>query len=208
MSFEIISEEIRARLDKIGTRLRIRPIFRKIESRCLFVLRAFYVYLAFVGIFAFSLFIAQEATQIVIWANFNGLSERRYHLVKDNLDFLEDINDTGKFINTYFMWINPVQRWSYNAFHRGTDQYIATIQAAVLAHEPELYIGRELDFQFKYQSSHRLDTGDWELRNRDMSVRVPGRPEGNYVTVRGTLQRSPEGRLFVDLGSGRDGDTR
>jgi hypothetical protein len=199
MSFEIVSEEIRARLDKIRTRLHIWPVIWKIESRLLLLLRGFYVYLAFVGIFAFSLFIAQEATQIVIWANFNGLSEKRYNLVKANLDFLEDINNTGKFINKYFMWINPVQKWSYNAFHRGTDQYINTIQAAVLAHEPALYADQAITFEFKYTSSSRLESGDWELRNRDISVRVPERPDGEYINIQGVIRKLPGGRVVIDL---------
>jgi hypothetical protein len=204
MQYEIL-------LAKLRSWLNIRPLWVAFETRLLLILKLFYIYLAFVGIFAFALFIAQEATQVVIWSNFNGLSEKRYNLVKENLEYLEDINKTGRFINKYFMWINPVQRWGYNAFHRGTEHYVKTIAASVLANEPSLYMGQYMTFEFRHSQYSQIEGGQYLATFGKVSVILSDMPANTnkYYTVSGLVRPDPKkpGHIVV-IDQSRNQDTQ
>ena len=155
-------------------------------------LQCFYFYLAFIGIFGFSLFIIEEAQQINCWAVFAASDSNRTDLILKNCQVIEELNHGAKWINKYFMWINPFQKYSYSAWHKSVDVYLETQRAYVLAKSPELFIGQEITMDFRYDSYKPGKNNLFILKNKKVKIITKKIPENLVIKVSGTVQPDPE----------------
>jgi len=154
-------------------------------------LQCFYFYLAFIGIFGFSLFIAEEQMQINMWSIFAASDVNRTDLILKNCKVIESTNEVSKIINKYFMWLNPWQRWSYAALNDGVDVYLETQRAYVLATSPELFIGKEIKLDFKYKSYTPGKNNLFTLKNKKVKIITNKMPNNSVIHVTGIVQPDP-----------------
>lgn len=173
-------------------KIKFRTWFSEQFERVELFLKCFYFYLAFVGIFGFSLFIAEESIQCIQWGTFAAQDAKRYDLVRDNCDMIKKINTRLKWVNSYFMWINPFQYWSYGAFGDATDTYVASLESLVLAHEPEVYLNEYMTITFKYNSFKKAKNGLWIASNGKVSVILDAEPTSKSIKISGKLRPDPE----------------
>lgn len=174
------------------SQLRIKIWFENAFKRAELFLKCFYFYLAFVGIFGFSCFIMEESIQCIQWGSFAAQDAKRYDLVRDNCDMIVKINSKLDTINTYFMWINPFQYWSYGAFVDATNTYVASLQSLVLANDPEVYLGRTMAVTFKYNNFKKAKNGLWVAVNNKIRVVLSEEPTTKTVLISGLLRPDPE----------------
>jgi hypothetical protein len=156
------------------------------------LLQCFYFYLAFIGIFGFALFIAEETQQINMWAIFAASDSNRTDLILKNCQVIDEINQGSKFINKWFMWINPFQKWSYSALNDGVDVYLETQRAYVLSKSPELYIGKNIELDFRYKSYKPGKNNLFILKNKKVKIITSKLPEGPVTHINGIVQPDPE----------------
>ena len=167
------------------------PGWRIIDKVKVF-LQCFYFYLAFIGIFGFSLFIAEEQMQINMWSIFAASDANRTDLILKNCQAIESTNEISKKINKWFMWANPWQRWSYAALNDGIDVYLETQRAYVLAKSPELFVGQKVTIDFKYNSYKPGKNNLFILKNGKIKIITRKIPDGLVVKISGTVQLDPE----------------
>ena len=151
------------------------------------VLKLLYAYLAIIGLFGFSCFIFEEATQQIVFSCFSAKDANRYDLLKKNCELLEDINSHLDTVNTMFMWMQPLQMWAYGDFVKSTDQYIMVTRAMCLARDPDLFINEQINTWFKYKTAQLLPSGKWLLKSGKIVVLTNKKPEKNPVLVSGIL---------------------
>jgi len=163
----------------------------QVFQRIKIVLQCFYLYLAFAGIFGFSLFIAEEIMQINMWANFAASDANRTDLILKNCATIEKTNNISKSINKYFMWLLPPQQWAYEALGEGVDVYLETQRAYVLARSPELFIGQDIKIDFMYKSYTPGKNNLFVLKNQKVKVIVNKIPSGTVVNITGTVLADP-----------------
>jgi len=108
------------------------------------------LYLSIVGIISGSCFIIEEAIQTAIFANFSATDTHRYDLVLKNINQIETINKRLRLINSILMVIQPIAWFGYESFCSSTDLYVETLEAEIMAFEPDLLIGRDVSIRFKY----------------------------------------------------------
>jgi len=110
------------------------------------------LYLSVVGLISGTCFIIEESIQTSIFANFSATDTNRYDLVLKNLNQIERVNYRLRVINWALLVIQPIAWFGYDSFSDSTDLYIDTLEAEILAHEPRLLEGREVDIRFRYTS--------------------------------------------------------
>lgn len=162
-------------------------------------MKTLFAYLAIVGIGSFALFIAQEQSQILTWSNFPAMDERRYDLVKMNLDSLEATTDFIRTVNFWWMWLCPPQKRSYEIYADGLRGYIETHKQIILAHEPKLYSGEQIAIKLNYKSIERKK-GRIVLRARKLAVFVDSVPDTRPIEISGILRTNQSG-AYIDIRS-------
>jgi hypothetical protein len=155
-------------------------------------LKIFYFYLAFSGIFSFSLFLWEETTQCIEWGGFAASDAGRYDLLKQNCEMLDGIADTMEFINNWFVWMIPPQHFAYKSYIAGTRQYVECIQAEIFANQPILFIGEPVDSVFTYQTYHPAKNGLYVAVNKRVRVVLPGPPAAKSIQITGIARPDPE----------------
>jgi len=162
-------------------------------------LKTLFAYLAFVGIFGFSLFIMEEASQVIMWANFSATDQHRFDLVKKNCEAIKRINQYGRTLNKYAGWLNPFQMMAYDAFHDGTDLYADTLLQQALAGDPSLFIGEKISVQINWISYEKQISGKVRLSARTFSCDVEDIPKSKTIAVTGVISvdKDNPGRLFL-----------
>ena len=175
-------------VNKLKIKIWFSERFKQVEL----FLKCFYFYLAFVGIFGFSLFIAEESIQCIQWGSFAAQDARRYDLVRDNCEMIKHINSKLKWVNNTFMWINPFQYWSYGAFGDATDTYVASLESLVLANDPEVYLNEYVTITFKYNSFKKAKNGLWIASNGKVKVVLSQEPTTKSLKLSGVLRPDPD----------------
>ena len=156
------------------------------------ILKCFFFYLAFVGIFGFSLFLAEEQSQILVWSGFPSQDTGRYDLLRENCEMIKATNDTAKVINKWVMWLMPPQKWAYGEYHKSMDQYIKNINALILANDPEVYLNEHVSIQFKYNTFKPAKNGLWIAQSNKVKVILKAPPATRVIAVAGIIKSDPE----------------
>ena len=160
-------------------------------------LKSLLAYIAFIGIFGFSLFICEEGSQVIMWSNFSALDANRYDLVKINYEAIEKTNETFDLINKYFMWCNPFQQWGYEAYSVAMTNYTNTMKAMCIARAPSLYIGDKVTIRFKYTRAITLESGKFKLINSRLSVITTQMPAKNPAQYTGIMTAGDNNKHIV-----------
>ncbi len=177
------------------------PIVQKIKMKIWFgavvdkvhiFLKCFYFYLAFAGIFSFTAFIAEESIQLLSFAQFSASDTRQYALMKENLEYMERINNSLKFLNTWCLWVIPPQQLGYRHYAAATDRYIETLKAEILANDPSVYIGEDVTIRFAYKGYERKNNGLWVARSKGVKVVLKDPPQSAIIEITGRLRADPE----------------
>ena len=152
------------------------------------VLKYFYLYLSIIGLISFSCFICQEAIQIVTFANFSCSDTRRYDLLKKNIEKIAEINDHLRALNAVLLIMQPFQYIAYSDYCNGTQSYIETLQAEVLANDPGLYAGEQISIDFYYKSLISDQRG-FVIKSGKLLCILATKPQGNPVRITGVVRR-------------------
>jgi len=150
------------------------------------------LYLAFAGVFGFTIFIMEEGIQLLSFANFSASDTRSYYLMKENLELMRSINGTLKTVNKYFLWLVPPQQVGYDKYAQATDQYIKTLEAEIMANEPGLYINQYVSIRFKYDSYTAAKNGLYVATNKRVKVILKQPPASGIIQVSGIVQPDPD----------------
>jgi len=175
----------------------LRTIFKTIATIYSNFLKFLLAYIAFIGIFGFSLFICEEGSQVIMWSNFSALDANRYDLVKINYEAIEKTNETFDLINKYFMWCNPFQQWGYEAYSVAMTNYTNTMKAICIARAPSLYIGDKVTIRFKYTRAQTLPTSKYKLINSRLSVISKTMPTENPAQYTGIMTTGNNNKHIV-----------
>lgn len=150
------------------------------------------LYLAVAGLFGFSCFIMEEGVQLLSFAQFSASDNKQYALMKRNLDYMEQINKSLKFMNTWFLWMLPPQQAGYRHYAAATDRYIETLRAEVLANDPSVYVGEQVTLRFQFDSYEKKHNNLWVAKNRRVKILLDAPPGGKVIEIEGILKPDPD----------------
>jgi hypothetical protein len=161
-------------------------------------LKIFYLYLSVIGIFSFSLFICEESIQMNTFANFSCTDTNRYDLVKKNIDQITVICGHMRWINKILMCMQPFQWLAYEDYIESSETYVESMQAAVLAHDPGLYEGEKLGFEFYYKDVFQTSESNhkYTIRSGKLEVSMDEIPK-NPVWVEGVITQKKPNRWII-----------
>ena len=162
----------------------VRKVGRIIEK----VFKFFGYYLALCGLVVFSLFIMEEAFQTTMFGTWPAQDAGDWILVKQDIEIMEFINNRMKTTNKYFGWIQPFGWLAYDSYGIAADQYIKGVKAKVMAHQPEVFEGEEVEVTLIPKG---WEDG-WLIGGK---VKVQGSPDqiGQRIRVKGVLR---DGKIY------------
>lgn len=146
-------------------------------------------YISLTGIVTFTLFILEESIQTCIFGTWPAKSARQWHIVMAGLDTINGINRTMKIINYSAGWIQPFAFVSYRAYAKATDFYILGVQAEIFAHEPLLFVDREVYFKFVPNRIDSIGDGLFIIGNDKLKLMLDYRPELEPFLIDGILKK-------------------
>ena len=152
-------------------------------------LKAFYLYLSIIGLVSFSLFIMEEAIQSIQFANFSCGDTRRYDLMRSNIEQIAEINSHMRTLNKILRLIQPIQWWAYRDYSDNIDLYVQSMQAEILANQPEVYVDTYVDIWFYWKTIESQPNGSFLLKHRDIIVPIDKIPQEKPTRVSGFLMR-------------------
>jgi len=169
----------------------IQSLVGKIADKSNFVMKMFFLYLSIIGLFSFSLFIAQEGIQMMSFGAFSCKDTGRWDLIKKNNDKINHILDHMTIINTWLMWMQPFQYIAYGDYITATRAYVEAQEALVLAHDPGLYEGDEISIDFYYRTAtqDKSRPNIWKLQSGKLVVFVDTLPPNKSFSLSGTVTR-------------------
>lgn len=150
------------------------------------------------GLVTFSLFIFEESFQTIMFGTWPAQDAKDWELVLEGISLMESSNKAMKIVNYTFGYIQPLAFLSYRQYGIAADYYTKSLKAKVFANAPELFIGEEVNFPFRYKSYTALADGSFEARNRKMKVFLSDRPDKPKIRVSGTLMQGKNG-FVVDM---------
>ena len=136
------------------------------------ILKIFAVYAGLVGFVTFPLFILEESAQMATfgtWAAKNTGNPE--HLLK-GVKIIDMCNRMTTIINHAFGWIQPLSFYSYEYWVLGSQSYADSLRASILAQNPEVFLGEEVEFEFSPKSIEVLPDGRHLLNNGQIHVVV------------------------------------
>lgn len=166
------------------------PRIKKILTGAVMFITAF-------GLIGFSLFIFEESFQCAQFGTWQAINAQNWELVLEGADIMSGINLTMKVVNYSIGWINPLSFLSYRAYGASADYYVKSLKSRIFAHQPELFVGRQVKFTFtpkeiRQESDHvRLISGHLHVLTRQS-------PKGPTLSVQGRLQQVDH-LLVVDM---------
>jgi len=172
--------------------LKIKIWFKKAFKNIDIFLKCFFFYLAFVGIFGYSVFIMQEGAQLLSFSNFSASDTRQYALLRQNIDYMSEINKSIRFFTKYFLWMIPPQHKSYFHYANSIELYVETLRAEILANDPSVYLNEHISLTFKYNSFKKAKNGLWIASNGKVKVILISEPESKSIEISGILRADPD----------------
>jgi hypothetical protein len=173
----------------------------KAISRLKTTLTVFLALLTIWGIVGFGLFIFEESSQVIMFSGWAAADVNRWDIMLEGADLMTKINNSSKFINKYFGWVNPISYASYAAYADATDIFISATIAKVFANDPSLFIGRSVTFNFTPKKTENLANGKFRFsygRLHVISDVMPEKDKSGKISVTGVVEKK-EGRLEIDI---------
>lgn len=161
------------------------------------ILKGFYIYLAIVGIFSFSLFIMEESCQTITFATFSAKDANRYDIIKSNYELMANINSHMRILNKALIFLQPITMFAYSDFSRATDQYIATMKAVCIARDPGLYVGERITINFQYKKATRQPDKTVKLLSNKIVILVKDMPIDNPVKITGVMALGKSNKFVI-----------
>lgn len=164
-------------------------------SRLQLILKILFAYITIAGLITFSLFICQEASQTVMFGTWPAKDTQQWHLVLEGADLMAKINFIEKIINYCVGWIQPLAFFAYRSHTQSIDYYVKVTKAQIFAHEPQLLIGRYIEFDFRPRQIKHLEDGRYLAANRKIGVYVDKDQKLDLINVKGYAKR--QGHLVI-----------
>jgi len=159
------------------------------------ILKLLFAYIALCGLVMFPCFILEEAFQTTMFGTWPAQDAKNYNLVLKGCDLMRGINTTLKIVNYGFGWIQPLAFLSYRAYSHSADYYVSGLEHKVLAHAPEEFVGREIEFEFVPSKIIQDEDGIKLVHNR-IQIIVDKMPDGDRVVIRGVVEVR-NGRIVI-----------
>ena len=122
---------------------------------------------------------------------------RRYDVVLKGTDLMENTIITMKTINYVCGWIQPLAFISYRSYAISGDYYIEGLRSKIMAHEPELLIGRKMRIQFHIKDI-RKKGNKFILSNGRIKI-ISDKEIHGIIDIEGTLKRTEVGYEFIRI---------
>jgi len=171
-----------------------------IRKRIRVWLAIFALYLSIAGLVTFSLFILEESFQTVMFGTWPAQDAQRWDVVLKGTDLMEHTISTMKIVNYSCGWIQPLAFISYRAYAKSGDYYVEGLRTKVLAHQPELLIGRKIKMKFHVKQIKKLGD-EFILSNGRFKIMSDKRKTG-IIDVEGILQKTGAGYELTKIFGG------
>jgi len=146
------------------------------------------VVLSLMGIVTFSLFILEESFQTIMFGTWPAQDANRWDIVLDGSDMMENVAHTMKWVNYSVGWIQPLAFISYGAYQKSAFFYVEGLRAKAFAHEPGLFVGRDVTIIGRPRTWRRLTPNAWVLEYGQVHVISREEPNGrNLQSLTGRL---------------------
>ena len=160
-------------------------------------LAIFAMYLSIAGLVTFSLFMLEEGYQTAMFGTWPAQDAQRWDVVLDGTDLMEKIIKTMKIVNYSCGWIQPLAFISYRAYAKSADYYIKALRTKVLAHEPEMMIGREIEIKFKIHQIKKY--GDKFLLSNGRLVIVSDKRINGVMDIKAVIKKTEAGYELTNI---------
>jgi len=88
-------------------------------------------WLVMVGFISFPLFILEESCQVAMFATWAAKSAKDWDELEKGVNRLESTNQTLRWINLWFGWINPFGWAAYHSYAMNTEIFISSSRSLV-----------------------------------------------------------------------------
>ncbi len=112
------------------------------------ILRILTIYFAITSTITFSMFIMEEAIQMCVFGTWPAQDAGAWVLVKQNLEKMEQINNSMDTINKYCGWLQPFAYISYAAYAEATRAYITSVRQKIATIRPQALIDQTITLTF------------------------------------------------------------
>ncbi|MFH1980384.1 MAG: hypothetical protein ABIL58_00940 [Pseudomonadota bacterium] len=164
-------------------------------------LTALGIYLSVAGLVTFSLFILEESLQTAMFGSWAAQDAEAWEIVHESCVFMENINGTMTVMNYSAGWVQPFAFVSYRAYSKSAEIYIRALRAKVFARAPELFIGQDVDFNFRPDSIEVVSDDALLLKSGKIAVFVMGNTRKPTYRIVGRMIQTPNGTLLSDTRS-------
>jgi len=117
-------------------------------------------------------------------------------LLIQGAEIIDSCNRMTKIINSFLGWIQPLSFYSYEHWHKASQFYSDTLKAQVLAQNPELFVGKKVEFDFMPRSIEIMADGRSILVNGPIGF-IPKIPVGLERTRAKGVMVHEYGRYIV-----------
>jgi len=163
-------------------------------------LAIFALYLSIAGLVTFSLFILEEGFQTIMFGTWPAQDAQRWDVVLKGTDLMENTVSTMKIVNYSCGWIQPLAFISYRAYAKSGDYYVEGLRTKILAHQPELLIGRKIKVKFHIKQITKLGN-KFILSNGRLKITSDKRKTGT-INIEGILRKTEVGYELTKISGG------
>lgn len=165
-------------------------------GRVRLIMRIIFIYITLAGLVTFSLFICEEAIQVVMFGTWPAKEAQQWNLVLEGTDLMKRINRTARIIN-WIGWVQPLAFFSYRSYAKSIDYYIKATETEVFVHEPHLMVGRRVEIDFRPRTIEHLENGRWLAKNSKIAVFVNSNQKLEMMHVIGYVKKI-DGMLIIE----------
>lgn len=161
------------------------------------ILSLLFAYVTVVGIVTFTLFIHEEAIQMIMFGTWPAKNAKQWHIVKEGIDLMDSTNTSSRWINRIVGWVQPLAFLSYRAFNKSTDYYMESIRAETFANAPQLFIGETMEFSVQIRSVNRTEDGKYSVQSGKLFIIFEQEPKlGETIVTAKIMKDERTGKLY------------
>ena len=149
------------------------------------------IYISIAGLVTFSLFILEESFQTIMFGTWPAQDAKRWDVVLKGTDLMEDTITTMKIINYGCGWIQPLAFISYRAYAISGDYYVEGLRSKIIAHEPELLVGRKIKIKLNIKDVRKH--GDKFILSSGKIKIISDKEWHGVIDVEGILKKTEVG---------------